>query len=204
MENDVRLGGVLGQGISVLVANGRHFFPYNGQLRVQGIIGYQVFSRFVVTLDYQNQQIILTEPDHYHPPVGYTSLHLTLKDTKPYVKLAYHSSDAKSLKGYFHIDTGSSRDVLLFLKSQGEIKNKSLTSADVGKGINGTISGYKRQNDPITISELNAQAEYFIVKREFSRKEIQNAEGSIGSGLLKNYVVVLDYVNQKFYFKRNT
>lgn len=201
LENEVRLGDALGKGISILIANGRYFFPYNGKTKIHGIIGYQVFSRFVVSIDYQNSQIILTEPLHYVPPPGYSELDLTLKDTKPYVKLSYIDFLDRHTYGYFHIDTGSSRDVLLFMGVESTLSNKYLEPADVGKGINGSIMGHKPINGQLKIEEFNAEAECFVVKREFSRKEIQNAEGSIGSGLLKNYTVVLDYVNQRFYFK---
>ena len=203
LENEVLLGDALGKGISILVTNGRYFFPFNGKVKIHGIIGYQVFSRFVVSIDYLNSKIVLSEPQSYIPPVDYTELDLTLKDTKPYVKLRYQTFKNEVVNGYFHIDTGSSRDVLLFLKSNMDIGNGKFVSAEVGRGINGAISGHKPVRNPMKIEEFNTAAEYFVVKREFSRKEIQDAEGSIGSGLLKNYIVVLDYANQRFYFKSN-
>ncbi|MEM7110209.1 MAG: hypothetical protein AAF519_18420, partial [Bacteroidota bacterium] len=203
LENEVKLGDALGKGISILVANGRYFFPYNGKIKIHGIIGYQVFSRFVVAIDYQNREIILTEPRFYVPPADYTMLDLTLKDTKPYIKLVYRAFDNTSLRGYFHIDTGSSRGALLFLKHDDDVEKKRFYNAQVGKGINGIIKGYKPVSESMNITEFQADAEYYVVKREFSRKEIRDAQGSIGSGLLKRFTVVLDYVNQRFYFKSN-
>ncbi|MEM6525642.1 MAG: retropepsin-like aspartic protease [Bacteroidota bacterium] len=203
LENEVKLGDALGQGISILVANGRYFFPYDGNIKIHGIIGYQVFSRFVVSIDYQNREIVLTEPRFYLPPADYTMLNLTLKDTKPYIKLAYSAFDNNGLRGYFHIDTGSSRGALLFLKHEGGLEKKRFHSAQVGKGINGIITGYKPVSESISIVEFQTDTEYYVIKRKFSRKEIQDAQGSIGSGLLKRFTVVLDYVNERFYFKSN-
>ncbi|MEM6526477.1 MAG: hypothetical protein AAF693_21980, partial [Bacteroidota bacterium] len=203
LENEVKLGDALGKGISILVANGRYFFPYNGEIKIHGIIGYQVFSRFVVSIDYQNQEIILTEPRFYEPPADYTLLDLTLKDTKPYITLAYNAFDNTSLRGNFHIDTGSSRGALLFLKPDDHLDKKLFRYTQVGKGINGVITGYRPVSESIKITEFQTDAEYYVVKREFSRKEIQDAQGSIGSGPLKKFTVVLDYVNHRFYFKSN-
>ncbi|MEM9858436.1 MAG: hypothetical protein AAF843_13820 [Bacteroidota bacterium] len=200
VDNGLQLGGVMGKGIGILITKGRHFFPYNGKMSIHGIIGYQVFNRFVVSIDYQKKRLTLCEPNKYVPSADFSRLPLVLKDTKPYVKLGYSAQYTTASKGYFHIDTGSSKEVIMFLRSD-DYSKRDFEYATVGKGINGTISGLKSNNEPLKLDELDVEAQYYLVKREFSRKEIQNAQGSIGSGLLNKYTVVLDYVNEYFYFK---
>lgn len=39
-------------------------------VRVDGILGYESFSRFVVTADYRSKRLTLTPPDAFRPPAG--------------------------------------------------------------------------------------------------------------------------------------
>ncbi|TRX59398.1 hypothetical protein FNH22_09530 [Fulvivirga sp. M361] len=205
LDNQVEFGDALGKGISILIANDKYFFPYNDEVVIHGIIGYQVFSRFAVTIDYKQEVITLTEPGYYLPPSGYKSMELTLKDTKPYIKLDYGITPDNSANGFFHIDTGSSRNVILFMKDDTNyFKGVKKLRCEVGKGINGSIAGYKDVNNLLELKNLAVRTDYHMLKREFSSSEINNAEGSIGSGLWKEFTIVLDYVNQMFYYRKVT
>ncbi len=202
LDNTVQLGDVLGKGISILITNGRYFFPYDGETKIHGIIGYQIFSRFVVTIDYKNEMITLTEPDFYRPPEDYSSMDLLLKDTKPYIKMDYKITTNESTHGFFHIDTGSSREVLLFVRENEEkLPSARVRRCGIGKGLNGGISGYRGYKSSLIFENMKINTPYFVVKRDFSKREMEHAKGSIGSALLKDFTIVLDYVNEKFYYR---
>ena len=202
LDNEVQLGDVLGKGISILITNGRYFFPFDGETKIHGIIGYQVFSRFVVTIDYKNEVITLTEPDFYHPPADYKSMDLLLKDTKPYIRMDYKITTHERANGFFHIDTGSSREVLLFAKEGKEkLPSTHIRPCGIGKGLNGGISGYRGYKSSLIFENMKINTPYFVVKRDFGKREMGHAKGSIGSALLKGFTIVLDYVNEKFYYR---
>ncbi len=202
LDNKVQLGDALGKGISILITNGRYFFPYDGETKIHGIIGYQIFSRFVVTIDYKNEKLTLTEPDFYRAPSDYRAMDLTLKDTKPYIKMDYQITEDVKSNGFFHIDTGSSREVLMFIQEgEDKLSDVNVKRCSVGKGLNGYISGYKGFRSNVLFEDMEADSRYFVVKREFSSRELRHAEGSIGSAFLKNFTIVIDYVNEKFYYR---
>lgn len=77
------------------------------------MIGYEVFERFVTTIDYVNRQIILRLPgaEHDHAPsqaAGETELPLRFDDTKPGTACTIAATDATCI-----VDTGAEPPLLL-------------------------------------------------------------------------------------------
>ncbi len=64
---------------------------------IHGIIGYQLFARFAIKIDYQKRILTLMEPTEYIPH-GYQSLSVVIENSKPYINSAvYWISDVKFL-----------------------------------------------------------------------------------------------------------
>lgn len=204
VNNLVSISEVEGKGIGIAIVQKRNFFPYDGATEINGIIGYQIFSRFVVKIDYPNREITMYEPMAYVPmEKGLQSVSLIIKDTKPYingsVRLGEEQRDV-----HFHVDTGSSRQVILFKKDQDPFfSNDILYKCAVGKGLNGLIKGYKSESINLGLADNRyPEIETYLVEREFSDRELREAAGTIGSGFLKDFIVIFDYVSQRFYFKK--
>ncbi|GAA0188168.1 hypothetical protein GCM10009122_45630 [Fulvivirga kasyanovii] len=202
-DNKICVSDIQGLGIGIVVTNDRNFFPYVDGTSINGIIGYQIFSRFIVKIDYPNRLITLTEP-FVRPPIdeGFSAAELIIKDTKPYIKARLGIGEVER-DAFLHVDTGSSREMILFLKEgDGQLESSKGYRCHVGRGLNGNIQGYKGKDLRLIMPGKNFDdVESFLLKREFSNRELQDASGTIGSGFLQDFVIVLDYINQKFYYK---
>jgi len=55
---------------------------------VQGVLGYEVFSRFVVEVDYEKKRLSLTLPQYFKPKKSSRVLHISIEDTKPYMQVS--------------------------------------------------------------------------------------------------------------------
>jgi hypothetical protein len=76
---------------------------------VDGILGYEVFSRFVVTVDYRAKRLTLTLPEAFHPPGGAAQvLPIELRDKWAFVKAELVLPGPVTVQDSFLIDSGSS------------------------------------------------------------------------------------------------
>jgi predicted aspartyl protease len=74
---------------------------------VDGILGYEVFARFSVTLDYEARQLRLAEPIGKAAPVQ-PCVPLGLLERVPYVSATVVAPDGTERTGSFLVDTGAS------------------------------------------------------------------------------------------------
>ena len=93
------------------------FEKYAG-VQVNGILGADVFYGYIVTIDYENQKLIVTKPEGFRPPTGkhWQEIPFELIKNRPYLyaKIAMQKDTAISLK--LLIDTGASLGILLHLQ----------------------------------------------------------------------------------------
>src|SRR6187551_2940348 len=52
---------------------------------VHGILGYELFSRFIVDVDYSKKTMTLTVPEKFHPGKKYEEIPMLVEDTKPFI-----------------------------------------------------------------------------------------------------------------------
>lgn len=200
VNNKVSIGDIEGLGLGVIVT-GKHDLFSNHNIEIHGIIGYQIFSRFVVQIDYASQTLTIIEPHMFIPDAGYSVLPLTVKDTKPYIPVTLATKGGRLVQ-QFHVDTGSSREMILFLNNQNGSLLDDAKKAWVGRGINGIINGFKTQGTSLGLAtSVFKGLDTYLINREFSSREIQDAGGTLGSGFWKRFVIILDYVKQRFYFR---
>jgi hypothetical protein len=81
--------------------------------KLDGIIGYDFLSRFVVELDYPHEQLRLRDRATYRHGAG-TPVPITLEDSTPFVDATVEVPGVAPLPGHFTLDTGCLCEVTLF------------------------------------------------------------------------------------------
>lgn len=203
LGNEINIADVLGTEMGIVIMPSPDLFRQVGLKDIDGIIGYEIFSRFKVKIDYPGTEITLYEPFVNLSLPQFDAIPLTIKDTKPYIPARMVNSSGAETKGYFHIDSGSAQDILLFHHKDKPHNFKFARHTNVGVGIGGKIRGYKA--DPTTIyigNSYNKEVEPKYILRGFSNRELQDAQGSIGSDFLSDSVIVFDYIHQKMYISK--
>ncbi|MTI22984.1 hypothetical protein E1176_18280 [Fulvivirga sp. RKSG066] len=204
LDNDLQIQDVLGQHVSIVIMPSPDLFEDVGLSNIDGIIGYEIFSRFIVRIDYPGNQITLFEPYAAPPIVGFETLPLTIKDTKPYIPATLIDDAGQSYQGQFHVDTGSSQDIMMFLREEDEKNFRVRDRALVGVGIGGNIKGFVGEKSQMHLgNNFSKEIVPKYIQRLFSNRELQDAKGSIGSGFLKHNVVILDYINMTFHLRKS-
>ncbi len=208
-EVELHMEGVIGkdQAILVLEEDYLHLKNYLGA-DVHGLIGHDIFNRFVVEINYSRKILTLYEPEHFKPGRRYTEMPLTVEDTKPYLYANIQINDTSRLKGKLMVDTGASHALMLNANSDENITIPDLfIDTNIGRGLGGPISGKISLIDRIDFNDF----EFEDVVASFPDPEsypdsigLIYRNGTIGGELLSRFTVIFDYFNEKIYFRKNS
>ena len=177
--------------------------------RIHGILGYELFSRFVVEIDYMRQQVILHRPDSFRPRRSYTEVPISIEDTKPYIDgVRLSTSDSTEVVVRLMIDTGASHSLMLNRASDERITVPERNiSGYLGRGLSGEIYGQMARVPELSIDkfDLKGVVTSFPEASAFTQilSERTPHQGNIGGAVLKRFRVIFDYANGKLYLKKN-
>ncbi|MBL7863291.1 MAG: aspartyl protease family protein [Cyclobacteriaceae bacterium] len=214
ITNNVSLDmpGIKGQGHAMLVLE-QDYLELRNYLGtdVQGILGYEVFSRFVVEIDYQSRRLMIASPEFYKPKRSFQELPIHVEDTKPYVQVPVTMRNGKVLSSKLLIDTGASHGLVLDPISDSAIfiPEKHITSI-IGRGIGGVINGKIARVNSIQFGQykLNNVIANFPNPDDYGYTDSINStdvfrNGAVGGELLRRFTVVFNFPMEKMYMKKN-
>lgn len=171
---------------------------------LDGLVGYEVFKRFVVRVDYEASRLTLTVPSAYPPGGAGVTVPFTFDGTHPQV-----DGSIDGVPGRFTIDTGSraSLDLLRpFAEKHGfATKIGKTVEALSGWGVGGPVRsrvgrGHELKlgdavvGEPITMITLNE-------KGGFTDPYIA---GNVGAGVLARFNLTFDYGKKTIVFEPNS
>ncbi|MFH2055006.1 MAG: aspartyl protease family protein [bacterium] len=169
-----------------------------------GIIGYELLSRFIITVDYFNQQLIIydqaTEPRDFWGDGCELSLDFRL----PYMEMTVNDS----IKGRFRIDTGarSTLDLNSPFVSEHHLLDTTAQEHLVYDihGLGGRSSGVVALLPSLTV--CGTRLDSLFVGYSLSTEGLfagSAAAGNLGGGILKRFFVTFDYAGGRLYFKKS-
>ncbi len=176
---------------------------------VHGVLGYEVFSRFIVKVDYDAKMLLLTTPEYFNPQRGYEAIPMSVEDTKPYIHAAIqyeNNSDPIDLK--LMIDSGASHGLLLDDDSDEAlyIPEKNI-ECSLGRGLNGRLNGSIARLKKFQVGSKSwkdllvtfPEGENLLDSLK-STDVFRN--GSLGGELLSRFKVIFDYPGETLYIKK--
>lgn len=175
---------------------------------VHGILGYEIFSRFIVDIDYDRRILTLTTPEHYKKKKSYQAIEITIEDTKPYVNGRIVYKDGKQVPVKLLIDSGASHGLLLDDDSSEEITiPEPNITASLGRGLGGLLTGkisrlaYFHLGDMCWENIIATFPESSGLMDSLKSAGIYR-NGSIGGEILSRFRTVIDFPQEKIYLKR--
>jgi hypothetical protein len=176
---------------------------------VHGVLGYELFSRFVIGIDYDKRLITVSTPDNFKKKGKWEAIPISIEDTKPYVygSITYaENEEPVPLK--LLIDTGASHGLIL---NEETAPNLYLPEKNVhtslGRGLGGKLEGNlarlqefslgsKQWNDVIaTFPEQG-----FLMDSIMGTTVDRN--GSLGGDILSRMKVVFNFPKEEIYVKK--
>ncbi|CAN5453169.1 hypothetical protein BH23BAC1_BH23BAC1_17470 [soil metagenome] len=193
---------IIGSGLALLIIP-QNNLSKNFKMKINGLIGYDLFSRFLVTIDYVKRQLILTNPKSFKALDFYLQKELILVDTKPYLKFNMNIPGVEEKEYSFFLDTGAGYDLMLLDNPYPEDKKKKYHH--LGNGLSGNILGRLHLVDEIYFDDFYFNK--FFVSVPFTSTYMDNdlmkgRDGTLGGKFLHKFdKVVIDYSNKKIYFQ---
>lgn len=177
---------------------------------VNGIIGYQFFKDHLVSINYAKKKLTVSKNNDANINKirkTYNAIPITIEKNKPYLS-ANVLIDEKNVSVKLLIDNGNSDSVWLFENLSEDIKVPSRNFEDfLGKGFSGDIEGKRARVSKFKFDKYSFDNPIVAFPDSSSIKSVRMVEnrlGSIGGGILKRFLVVFDYKNQKMYLKKNS
>jgi len=176
---------------------------YEGR-EMNGILGYDFLSRFVIEIDYQKNIITFYEPRTYNYTGKGEALEIELHRNTPHIKAII---DGK-YEGLFNLDTGSRKSLDLnapFVEEHGFLKKyPKAIEAFGGAGIGGQTKSLQTRIKSIQIgSFLIEEPICGLSMAEEGAFKSEKTQGNIGGGILKRFKVIFDYERRKMILEKN-
>lgn len=164
---------------------------------VDGAVGYEVFSRFTVRIDYPGKKLTLSDPAR-PVPIPTHSMVLPLKlETRTPTILA--SVDGKT-PARFLVDTGDSGALHLYtpyatanglLPKEGDLT----VLKQQGVGVGGTLSEQVSPGHTLTLGKMNVQNVPIATMTGGGISGVSSHAGGLGNLILNPFVVTFDYAH---------
>ncbi|MFL5299881.1 MAG: aspartyl protease family protein [Anaeromyxobacteraceae bacterium] len=170
---------------------------------ILGLIGYEVFKRFVVEVSYGKSRLTLTLPAAFQGAAKGTAVPFVFNDHIPQVE-----GEIDGVPGKFDIDTGSRSSVDLlgpFAEQHGLATKYRLTPSVVtGWGVGGASYGRVTRARVLKLGAVTVKEPVAIVssqkKGAFSDPYVA---GNVGGGVLRRFDVTFDYAGKRMWFEPN-
>jgi hypothetical protein len=213
VTNNVSLSlpGVTGKGHALLVLEEDYLELRNFLgVDVHGILGYELFSRFIVKIDYSRKIMTLILPEKFHPKKKYEELPMLIEDTKPFILTSLNLTPSVSMTGKLLIDTGASHGLMLEPSSDEKILVPTNTvSTVIGRGLGGIITGKTGRIESLKLGNyvLNEVLVNFPDPNSYMdtlKNSLTFRHGTIGGEILTRFTVIFNFPQGKLYLKKNS
>jgi hypothetical protein len=206
----LELPGVTGRGHALLVLEEDYLELRNYMgMDVHGILGYELFSRFIVEIDYQKKLLTLMLPERFRMKRKFQRIPIRIEDTKPYLTTPVVLSDGTQLTAKLLMDSGASHGLMLDPQSDDRITIPTrVLSSVIGRGLGGAIMGkvgrvkslyigtHELENAIVTLPDPNS---YYDSLKMGS----VDRNGTIGGETLSRFTVIFNFPKEEIYLKKN-
>jgi outer membrane lipoprotein-sorting protein len=200
---NVQLGDLVIDSVSAGTISLKPLSKYEG-MPDDGILGYDIFSKFVVKIDYENQKLTLYEPSSFEYAGKGEILPITLEGNNPHIQAKIDGQ----YEGTFVLDTGARSSLVLYTPfvQKYDLLAKTGKKIEVfsGIGIGGKAPGEVTRVKNLKIGNFDILSPVTTLssseKGAFASEKI---DGNIGGGVLKRFTVIFDYPKQRLILEPN-
>lgn len=192
-NNNVSIQSIKGKMLPILLVAEKNLF--NQLTGIDGVVGYEIFQRFEIEINPHLKLITFRPGMIAQPKAGFETVTLSVTDSRPVIESSI-LINGSTTNHELMIDTGSTLDLLL-KTSDFKRYSKSSEKEQIGRGLNGIFWGIETTSDLSLSNRLQLKR----VNTGIIHSDHHN-HASIGMGVLKDYIVVLNYAKSYACFKQ--
>jgi hypothetical protein len=174
-----------------------------GANRIDGILGYPLFKRLVVRIDYERKQITFTEASGFVYKGSGAIVPIDFDYHLPLIK-----GELDGVPGVFVIDTGARSSLILYgpFVEQNNLREKYKASFEgvTGWGIGGPVRSQIVRVKTLRLGSVEVQN---LIARLSLQKSgaltSANRAALVGPDVLKQFTTIFDYSRQRIIFEKN-
>lgn len=178
--------------------------------RLDGLLGYDVLSQFVVELDYAGQRLVLHDPATFEPPAGGETLPFRLENNIIHFPATIANGDAEPVSAEFVLDTGAGGDIGVFLSAPfarqhgipAERQPRLHTPGALGVGGGSTGDLCRLRMLRLGRVQLDGPTAYVSADEKGYLSQAGRA-GLVGTEVLRRFRVFIDYSRKRVTLERN-
>jgi predicted aspartyl protease len=175
--------------------------------KIAGIVGAELFKRYVVTIDYAARQLVLSDPNSRHDAGNTDRFALRLSGNRSFVQTTFTPVNGPSIQAEFVVDTGDTSTVTFhtaFVERYGLRSGQTLVPHQ-STGVSGKSQNWRGRLKQIQLGR------YVIDRPTATFSEAQKGseadasyDGVLGGEILSRFRVTLDYSHRRMYLEPNS
>lgn len=168
---------------------------------IRGVVGYDLFERYVTTIDFRGHRVLLDEPKTFRAPKTATLLPLTFSGRLPVIPITFRPENGETLRANVMVDTGASQAIIL--RNPYARKNR-LFERVVGSESSPTMAMGRQVFARLQVAEMTLARWRFAKPTTSIYQTTRGAGGSadtdglIGNDVLRRFRVTFDYSRKQF------
>ncbi len=175
-------------------------------IKIHGLIGHDLFSRFVIRLDYSARIITFYHPQHFKYKGKGERFKISIEEMKPYIQ-AEATLATGTIPVKLILDTGAGHSLSL---EQGahpsiQVPQKHILS-NLGITLNGSVFGSVGRIAKMKIGSYELDKVITSFPDTASLRFIRNVagrQGNLGLGVLKRFLLIFNYPKSELILKPN-
>ena len=175
---------------------------------VHGILGYDLFRSFVVTVQPRSGRITFSAPTLSQPPKGkgWTSVPIRIEDSKPYITADLMLTDSGSVPLKLVLDTGAGHALSLETCSDPRLSlPANRLRSELGRSLSGPIMGYLGRVPSLQLGgyRIKALLTSFPDSSNLRHRIQVPRNGTLGFDALRRFDIVIDYPHNQLLLRPN-
>ena len=204
LVNELRLGDGVFHNQIMLVASSEDFTNVFGSLLPDGVIGYAIFERYVIRIDYQQKVLTFTPPSQYVAPAAAAVVRFDLPQQIPVVDAVLDG-----LNGRFGVDTGARSSLLVYRPFAEQYNLREKYGAHVegvtGWGVGGPIRSLLVRSKHISFGGFDVEGSVVRLSTLGTGATTSSAmAGLIGPDILARFIVTFDYSKRRMLLEKSS
>lgn len=171
-----------------------------------GVIGYSLFSRYVVEIDYDKRLLRLQEPESYRAPAEALAVPLTFDNRIPYADVRLVQTGREPVDARVAVDLGASHAISLNSDYSDRIVLPAKTlSTILGRGVSGPVHGDVGRLAGLELggARLENVVATFPVSEHQNPRGMDSLAGNLGSDVLRRFNTTFDYPGKRMLLSPN-
>ncbi len=203
-NNQMKIEGLVAFNQEVQMIIDEHFqISHILGIPVHGLIGFNLFKEYIVTINYNRKKLTLYKPEYYKYRDRRKDIILPLyfEGNKPFVQTTIVTEDSTEVPVKLLVDTGASDALWLSENSDERIDPPdNHIETFLGRGLNGDLFGKKGRLDGIWVGPLILPKPIVSFPNSELIDQLMTSNdrnGTLGAEILRRFIVTLDYRNQR-------